>query len=166
VEAVQENKAAMRRIIEQVVNEQDLDAANDLFAHEHEVHPESPGIGRGPEGMKQAFAGLHEQFPDVVVTLESMVAEEDTVAVRLTYRGTDAATGERAQPVRHRGGCAGPFAAATRVVAFPAAAGGRSPRPTTSCWSKDGPTSLDNLVHREGHPSDPAFRDTVRGPHV
>ena len=46
--------------------------------------------------MMRAFVGLHEQFPDVRVTIESMVAEEDVVAVRLTYRGTDAATGERA----------------------------------------------------------------------
>jgi SnoaL-like polyketide cyclase len=30
------------------------------------------------------------------VTIESMVAEEDRVAVRLAYSGTDAATGERA----------------------------------------------------------------------
>ena len=46
--------------------------------------------------MKQAFAGLHEEFPDVRVELESMVAEGDVVAVRLTFSGTHAPTGERA----------------------------------------------------------------------
>ena len=91
-----ENKAAMRRIMEQVVNENNLDAADELFSDEHELHPETPGIGRGGEGMKRAFAGLHEQFPDVRVTIESIVAEEDIVAVRLSYSGTDATTGERA----------------------------------------------------------------------
>jgi predicted SnoaL-like aldol condensation-catalyzing enzyme len=91
-----ENKVAMRRILEQVINEKNLDAADELFAEEHELHPEAPGIGRGAEGMKRAFAGLHEQFPDVWVTIEAMVAEDDIVAVRLIYRGTDAATGERA----------------------------------------------------------------------
>jgi predicted SnoaL-like aldol condensation-catalyzing enzyme len=91
-----ENKAAMRRIIEQVINEKNLDAAYELFAEEHELHPETPGVGRGGEGMRSAFAGLHEQFPDVRVTIESIVAEEDMVAVRLTYSGTDPASGERA----------------------------------------------------------------------
>ena len=91
-----ENKAAMRRIMEHVINEKKLDAADELFSEEHELHPETPGIGRGGEGMKRAFAGLHEQFPDVRVTIESMVADGDMVAVRLTYSGTDAATGERA----------------------------------------------------------------------
>ena len=72
-----------------------LDAAVELFSEAHELHPETPEIGRGPEAMKQAFAGLHEQFPDVRVTIDSMAAEADVVAVRLTFTGTDAATGER-----------------------------------------------------------------------
>jgi predicted ester cyclase len=70
--------------------------ADEVFSEDHQLHPEAPGVGRGGEGMKRAFAGLHEQFPDVRVTIESMVAEGDMVAVRLTYRGTDAATGKPA----------------------------------------------------------------------
>lgn len=92
---VAENKAAMRRIMEDVINEKKLDVAYQLYSEDHELHPEV-GIGRGAEEMKRAFAGLHEQFPDVRVTVESMVAEDDMVAVRLTYSGTDAATGQRA----------------------------------------------------------------------
>jgi predicted ester cyclase len=82
--------------MEQVINGKNLDDADDLYSEEHVLHPEAPGIGRGAEGMKRAFAGLHEQFPDVRVRIESMVAEDDLVAVRLTFSGTDAATGERA----------------------------------------------------------------------
>jgi predicted ester cyclase len=89
------SKAAMRRIFEEVINEKSLDATSELFSEDHELHPEA-GIAPGPEGMKQAFAGLHEQFPDVRVTIDSMVAEGDMVAARLTFTGTDAATGERA----------------------------------------------------------------------
>ena len=91
-----ENKVVMRRIIDEMINEKNLDAADELFSEEHELHPETPGIGRGGDGMKHAFAGLHEQFPDVRVTIESIVAEADMVAVRLSYSGTDAATGEPA----------------------------------------------------------------------
>ena len=46
--------------------------------------------------MKQAFAGLHEEFPDIHVQIESIVAEGDMVAVRVTFRGTHAPTGEPA----------------------------------------------------------------------
>ena len=91
-----ENKATMRRILEDVINGKDLGAADELYSEEHELHPQVPGIGRGGDGMKSAFASLHDQFPDVRVTIESMVAEGDMVAVRLTYSGTEAATGQRA----------------------------------------------------------------------
>ncbi len=52
-----------------------------------------------PGGIKESFAGLHEEFPDVRVTIESMVA------VRLTFAGTQAATGQRAERRAH--GCCG-----------------------------------------------------------
>ena len=91
-----QNKAAQRRVIDEVINQKNLDVADELFSEEHELHPEAPGVGRGPEGMKQAFAGLHEEFPDVRVEIESMVAEGDMVALRLTFSGTHAPTGERA----------------------------------------------------------------------
>ncbi len=91
-----ENKAVQRRIINEVINQKNLNLADELFSEEHEPHPEAPGVGRGPEGMKRAFAGLHEEFPDVRVEIESMVAEGDIVAVRLTFSGTHAPTGERA----------------------------------------------------------------------
>jgi predicted SnoaL-like aldol condensation-catalyzing enzyme len=91
-----ENKAVLGRIIEEVINRKNLDLADELYSDEHELHPEAPGVGRGPEGMRRAFAGLHEEFPDVRVEIESMVAEGDMVAVRLTFSGTHAATGEPA----------------------------------------------------------------------
>ena len=92
----QNNKDVQRRIIDEVINQKNLDLADELFSEDHELHPEALGVGRGPEGMKWAFAGLHEEFPDVRVEIESIVAEGDMVAVRLTFSGTHAPTGERA----------------------------------------------------------------------
>jgi predicted SnoaL-like aldol condensation-catalyzing enzyme len=92
----EENKAAQRRIIDEVINNKNLHLADELFSEEHELRPESSGVGRGPEGMKRAFAGLHEEFPDIRVEIESIVAEGDLVAVRLTFRGTHATTSQQA----------------------------------------------------------------------
>jgi predicted SnoaL-like aldol condensation-catalyzing enzyme len=92
----QNNKTVQRRIIDEVINQKNLDLADELFSEDHELHPEALGVGRGPEGMKRAFAGLHEEFPDVHVEIESIVAEGDMVAVRLTFSGTHAPSGERA----------------------------------------------------------------------
>ena len=88
-----ENKVVLQRIIDEVMNGKDLDLADELYSEAHELHPETPGVGRGPVGMKGAFAGLHLEFPDIRVEIESMVAEGDMVAVRLTFSGTHAPTG-------------------------------------------------------------------------
>ena len=90
------NEDVQRRIIDEVINQKNLDLADELFSEGHELHPEALGVGRGSEGMKRAFAGLHEGFPDVHVEIESIVAEGDMVAVRLTFSGTHAPSGERA----------------------------------------------------------------------
>ena len=92
----EESKAVQRRIIDEAIKRKDLDLADEPFSEEHELHPEAPGVGRDPKGMKRAFAGLHEAFPDVRVGIESIVAEGEMVAVRLTFSGTHAPTGERA----------------------------------------------------------------------
>jgi len=47
----------------------------------------NPGIV-GPEGVKAHIKALRAAFPDLVVTIEDMVAENDLVAVRGTWRGT------------------------------------------------------------------------------
>jgi predicted SnoaL-like aldol condensation-catalyzing enzyme len=91
-----ENKTALQRIFDEVINQNNLDLADELYSEEHELHPEVPGVTRGPEGMKRAFAGLHEEFPDIQVEIESVVAEGDMVAVRVTFSGTHAPTSERA----------------------------------------------------------------------
>jgi hypothetical protein len=46
--------------------------------------------------MKEAFAGLHEEYADVHAEIESIVAEADLVAVRVTFRATHVASAEPA----------------------------------------------------------------------
>jgi predicted ester cyclase len=89
------NKAVWRRIVDELINGKQLELADELFTHDHELRPEVTGVARGPGGMRDAFAGLHAEFPDVEVAIEAMVAEGDLVAVRLTFGGTHAPSGER-----------------------------------------------------------------------
>jgi predicted ester cyclase len=91
----EENKAAMRRIFGDVISGRQLDLVDELYADEHELRPDS-GVGRGGVGMKEAFAGLHAEYPDVRAEIDAMVAEGDLVAVRVTFSGTHATSGERA----------------------------------------------------------------------
>ena len=54
-----------------------------------------PGLSPGPAGAKQYVGGAYRHFPDIHVTIEDMIAEDDKVVVRNRWTGTEAASGQR-----------------------------------------------------------------------
>jgi len=86
--SVEENKALVRRTYEEVLNNGDLDVADELYAREYVyTSPGSPEL-RGPEGFKQLVRMLRGAFPDLRFTPEELIAEGDSVVSRWTGRGT------------------------------------------------------------------------------
>jgi steroid delta-isomerase-like uncharacterized protein len=89
VAALENNKALVRRWLDEVFTRGDLGRANDLFAPNYTLHdPSFPGAVYGPEGVKRYVRTYREAFPDARFTVEDQVAEEETVATRWTARGT------------------------------------------------------------------------------
>ncbi len=87
------NKVLVQRMIDEVMNQQNLAVVDELFAADYLMHdPTWPMEVRGPEGFKQwAGAMLEPYFSDSHVTVD-MIAEGDSVAVRWTWSATH--TGE------------------------------------------------------------------------
>ena len=91
--ATQENKTLFRRFIEEVANNGNLAAIDELVAPsfvEHEELP--PDIPPGIGGVKAFFAEWRSGFPDGRVTLELEIAEGDLVACYQVWRGTHTGT--------------------------------------------------------------------------
>jgi steroid delta-isomerase-like uncharacterized protein len=83
------NKELVRRHYEDIVNLNNLDAAEEQMAEDFIDHGARPGLAsRGPEAARQAMAALHAVIPDARITLDEVIAEGDLVAVRATWRGT------------------------------------------------------------------------------
>jgi steroid delta-isomerase-like uncharacterized protein len=80
------HKAIVRRYIEQVINEQRLDLAEEFLAENIELH--GSGIPPGRKMVKQWLAMFATAFPDGYTTIEDMVAEEEKVIARTTFNGT------------------------------------------------------------------------------
>jgi predicted ester cyclase len=89
------NKQLVRRHFEELFNHQHLAVAEELVAREyleHAVAPfgqAEPGKVNGPAAMRQTVGWLLAQFPDLHMTIEAIVAEGDTVAVRIRSEGTN-----------------------------------------------------------------------------
>ena len=89
------NKELVRRFFEELFTQGDLSCCEELAAPtyvEHAVAPfgrDEPGAVDGPSHLRQTAQWLREQFPDMVMTIESMVEEGDLVAVLIPSQGTN-----------------------------------------------------------------------------
>ena len=93
--AAEENKAVVRSIVEQVINRKKLAMVDELFSDEYQSHPSRHECPVGPQHAKRNFSRMHEAYPDLRAVIEEMVAEGDTVALRLILCGTHLPTGQR-----------------------------------------------------------------------
>lgn len=83
--------ATARRFFDEIWSQGDLDLVDELVAPEYVGHPSGPEqTVRGPEGVKAYIAGLRAGIPDLTVTVEDQLANQDTVATRWTAHGTHA----------------------------------------------------------------------------
>ena len=86
----QQNKALIHRFYEEVWNNGNLDVADDIFAADYARHDLRPGNALpGPEGQKKIAADFRAAFPDLHMTVDLMLAEDDMVAARWTTEGTN-----------------------------------------------------------------------------
>ena len=81
----EENKALVRRFVEEFWNRGGLAAADELMASDVTIHAPVDG---GLSGLKAFNAMFRSAFPDWCATAQELVAEGDLVAERWTGRGT------------------------------------------------------------------------------
>ena len=85
----------VRRHFEEIFNNKNLEACGDLMAEdyvENSVAPfgeSAPGRVNGPTTMREIAEWLIAQFPDIQMTVEAIVAEDNLVACRVLSEGTN-----------------------------------------------------------------------------
>ncbi len=83
------NKNVVRRLFEEVWNKGNLPVADELFAENYSHHDSStPDFGRGPASEKKRATLYRTAFPDVRLTVEDIIAEDETVTARWSCKGT------------------------------------------------------------------------------
>src|SRR3712207_4416362 len=86
--STEEDKAIVRRGIEEFANQGNFAAIDELVDSDYVFH--APGLPelRGREGFTQMVMLQRTAFPDLHFTIEDMIAEGETVVTRFTARGT------------------------------------------------------------------------------
>ena len=85
----EENKQLVRRWFEEVWNKGSVDAIDEMFAEDGIAHglsddPSNPI--KGPTGFKPFHTVFREAFPNMMITVEDTIAEDDKVAARCSVR--------------------------------------------------------------------------------
>jgi steroid delta-isomerase-like uncharacterized protein len=87
---LEQNKAIVRRLLEECLGRGELDRLDALVAADYRQRDTTLPSGR--DALKEFFAGFRTAFPDLSVRVEDLVAEGDRVAAvtvsRATQRGT------------------------------------------------------------------------------
>ena len=88
----EQNTRIVRRLYDELFAKWNLTVIDEVFSPEYIGHELPPGTPRGPEGIRQLYAGIRAGFPDVRLTVEDVIAAGDRVVVRwranATHRGT------------------------------------------------------------------------------
>ena len=85
--STEQNKALVDRITEEGLNQHNPALVNELCAPYFVFHNASRTI-QGLQTYQQFLSKFFTAFPDAHFTIEDLIAEGDTVAVRRTFRGT------------------------------------------------------------------------------
>jgi predicted ester cyclase len=84
-----QNKAAMRRIYEEIWNQGNFEVVDEIISPDYVGHiPTPPGAPSGREGLRWFIQMYRAAFPDIHVQVEDQIAEGDKVLTRITVRGT------------------------------------------------------------------------------
>ena len=82
------NKAAIRRIYEEVWNQGNLATVDEVRAVDFAFHGPGGAEEKGRAGLKEFVTKFRAAFPDVCATVENIVAEGEYVALRTSTTGT------------------------------------------------------------------------------
>jgi steroid delta-isomerase-like uncharacterized protein len=82
------NKVLYRRFVEAIINEGDFGQIPQVFSSSYVDHSAPPGAPGGLAGVEAVFRMFRGGFPDVHFTIQTMLAEGDKVATRVTGVGT------------------------------------------------------------------------------
>jgi len=89
---IEQNKAVIRRFVEEVQNKKNFVAYDELNDPDFVNLSSPPGAPTDRESGKVYLQAFAEAYPDARYTIEDMIAEGDQVVTKKTFTGTN--TGE------------------------------------------------------------------------
>lgn len=94
---IEQNKAIVRLVFESAMNQGNLEIIDEVFDPHFVDHSTADQVA-GLAGVRDYFTQVRAGFPDIHVTIDDLIAEGSSVAVRTTWQGTHLGTYEGIAP--------------------------------------------------------------------
>jgi len=89
MDLLERNKATVRRVFDEGFSQGRVDVVDEALSPDAvDRHPFEPGEADFREHLKAAIAMFRDAMPDLLASVEDIVAEGNTVAVRVRMTGT------------------------------------------------------------------------------
>jgi predicted SnoaL-like aldol condensation-catalyzing enzyme len=88
-------KALVRGYFQRLLNEKDLTVCDERLSDNYIDHDAPPDTPPGPQGIKEFVARFLEEYPDMQVDIEDILAEGNEVAARIVWCGNHRKSGEK-----------------------------------------------------------------------
>ena len=87
--SAESNKALSRRVLDEAFNAGNIDVIDELVSTDFVNHDAAlPEPLVGPDAAKATISGYRSAFPDLRITIEEQIADEQGVATRWSAKGT------------------------------------------------------------------------------
>jgi steroid delta-isomerase-like uncharacterized protein len=87
--SAESNKALSRRLLEEAFNAGNIDVVDELVTTDVVNHDAAlPEAMIGPDAAKASIRGYRTAFPDLRITIEEQIADDQAVATRWSAKGT------------------------------------------------------------------------------
>lgn len=90
--SAEKNKNIVRRYYEQVVNTGNIDEIEEFISEEYTEVLDGKRYSVGIEGAKAHIIGVRQTYPDLHLSIERQIAEDEWVVTCITARGTHQGT--------------------------------------------------------------------------
>jgi predicted SnoaL-like aldol condensation-catalyzing enzyme len=88
-------KALVREYFRRLLNEKDLSVCDELLSPDYIDHDAPPDTPPGPSCTKEFVAKFIQDYPDIHVSIQDILAEGQKVAARLIWQGIHRETGKK-----------------------------------------------------------------------
>jgi predicted SnoaL-like aldol condensation-catalyzing enzyme len=90
---VDRSKAVVLEYFRRLFEQRDLTVLDDLLAADYVDHDSPPDAPAGAAATRKFVSAFLGEYPDMSVTIDDILAEDDRVAVRAIWRGINARSG-------------------------------------------------------------------------